>query len=111
MSLKDGSKLLEEMSPFNNRKIRPHGESLENRGIMETVSCRFFNYSSFSLLEIQDQNPFVSFPPELSVRRVKLEEDALSFILLSQQNIWTPRAIFLIWLPLYTVAGRHQASH
>lgn len=55
MSLKDGSKLFEEMSPFNNVKRGPHRESLETRGIMETVSHRCFIYSSFFfLLEIQD---------------------------------------------------------
>lgn len=54
MSLKDGSKLLEEMPPFNNVKGGPHRESLETTGIMETVSHRCFIYSCF-LLEIQDQ--------------------------------------------------------
>lgn len=63
MSLKNGSKLLEEMSPFNNRKSGPHGESLETRGIMETVSCRCFNYSSFSSLKFKIKTCLFHFHP------------------------------------------------
>lgn len=89
------------MSPFNNVKGGPHRESLETRGIMETVSRRCFIYSSVSSLKFEIQkNLFVSFLPFLSPHRVKLEEDALSFILLSQQIICYPCGIFLICVPI-----------